>query len=284
MGTLLDESLQLPPIDLTQTGESVESVAVMVMIPVARHAMARRLEQLNSVLRAGPLRLRAAAVGAVARRLPAEALMTLTRRWQISSTPPVQVKSLLDAAWSELLSGTKMIWYARRRNVPHKSSFVGQAVPEAEDHDGEQAFKELVKMLRDAGLYDEFTALPTRASAVAIAEAFTLLKPLAVEATRWQFAGLASTMLRLEQFRHKEYMASLNRFPVRVKQGLQRLEADASLKTVPMDKLGAANRMAELGGYVEPMSAAQYATFVAQLKSLLDSGLSLDEAFLRLRS
>jgi len=284
LGALLDESLQLPPIELTQTGNTLESVAVMVMIPVARHDMARRLSQLNSVLRAGPLKLRAAAVGAVARRLPTEALMELTRRWHVTSNTEVMVKSLLDSAWSELLSGTKMLWYARRRNVPHKRSISGQANLEAEDRDGERAHAELVKMLREAGLYDEFNALPTRASAIAISEVISLLSGLAKPTTHWQFAGLASTLLRLERIHHREYMAAQNRFPQNVRDGLVKLEQDPNLTSVPLSTLGAATRMAELGTHVMGLPPNRYSKFVTDLKALLAAGKSLDEAFLALRS
>jgi len=223
-------------------------------------------------------------VGAVARRLPTEALMELTRRWHVTSNTEVMVKSLLDSAWSELLSGTKMLWYARRRNVPHKRSISGQANLEAEDRDGERAHAELVKMLREAGLYDEFNALPTRASAIAISEVISLLSGLAKPTTHWQFAGLASTLLRLERIHHREYMAAQNRFPQNVRDGLVKLEQDPNLTSVPLSTLGAATRMAELGTHVMGLPPNRYSKFVTDLKALLAAGKSLDEAFLALRS
>ncbi|QQR41957.1 hypothetical protein JKA73_22775 [Myxococcus xanthus] len=284
LGAILDESLQLPPIDLTQTGEALESVSVLVMVPVARHGMAQRLEGLREVLRAAPLKLRAAAVGQVARRLPAHALLDLTRRWQVQPVPEAPVTDLVDAAWSELLSGSRTLWYACRRSLPLHHSAAGQPLPEPEDHDGEQNFEELVKKLRQAELYDEFSALPQRGTAMAIGQLVPMLNTLAHGTTRWQFAGLASATLRLERLQHKEYMAALNRFPATVKQGLARLEAAPSLLNVPMATLAASYRMPDIGAYVMTLTAAAYATFVTELKKLLDEGVSLDEAFLALRS
>ena len=284
LGAILDESLQLPPIDLTQTGEALESVSILVMVPVARHGMAQRLEGLREVLRAAPLKLRAAAVGQVARRLPAHALLDLTRRWQVQPVPEAPVTDLVEAAWSELLSGSRTLWYACRRSLPHRHSAAGQPLPEPEDHDGEQHFEELVKKLRQAELYDEFSALPQRGTAMAIGQLVPVLNTLAHGTTRWQFAGLASATLRLERLQHKEYMAALNRFPATVKQGLARLEAEPSLLNVPLATLAASYRMPDIGAYVMTLTAAAYATFVTELKKLLDEGVSLDEAFLALRS
>ncbi|QDE91287.1 hypothetical protein BHS06_21175 [Myxococcus xanthus] len=284
LGAILDESLQLPPIDLTQTGEALESVSILVMVPVARHGMAQRLEGLREVLRAAPLKLRAAAVGQVARRLPAHALLDLTRRWQVQPVPEAPVTDLVEAAWSELLSGSRTLWYACRRSLPHRHSATGQPLPEPEDHDGEQHFEELVKKLRQAELYDEFSTLPQRGTAMAIGQLVPVLNTLAHGTTRWQFAGLASATLRLERLQHKEYMAALNRFPATVKQGLARLEATPSLLNVPLATLAASYRMPDIGAYVMTLTAAAYATFVTELKKLLDEGVSLDEAFLALRS
>ena len=284
LGAILDEALQLPPIDLTQPGESLESVSVLVMVPVARHGMAQRMEGLREVLRPGPLKLRAAAVGQVARRLPAQALLDLTRRWQAQPAPEAPVTDLVDAAWSELLMGSRTVWYTCRRNLPHHHSAAGHPIPEPEDHDGEQHYEVLVKALREAGLYDEFSALPQRGSAIAIGQLVPLLSTLAHGVTRWRFAGMASATLRLQRLQHKELMAALNRYPEDVIVGLSRLEAAQSLREVPLSTLAASYRMHEIGAYVAPLNAALFAAFVTELKARLDAGVSLDEAFLSLRS
>lgn len=283
LGPILDECLQLPPIDLTQPGETMESVSVRVMIPVARRSLARRLAGLTEVLRAGPLRLRAAAVGQVARRLPSHALLDLTSRWKVSPEPSAPVTNLVDAAWSELLSHSNTLWYARRRNVNPTLSSVGQPLPEPEDRDGELQFEQLVKMLREAGLYDEFSALPLRGSAMAIGQLFPLLRDLAQVSSRWRFAGLAAAMLRLERIQHKEFKATLNRYSTVATQGLQRLDAAPGLQNVPLATLAAATLMADIGLHVAPLSTSVFSTFAANLKALLDQGMTLDEAFIKLR-
>jgi hypothetical protein len=281
LGAILDECLQLPPIDLTLTSDALESVAVMVLVPVPRRTLARRAAQLSSLLRAGSIPLRAAAEGTAARRLPGDLLAGLQNKWLGTPVQPVAPKSLVDAVWSELLAGTTTVWYARRPNVPQRPSVIGAAIQEPDDADGPDP--KLVQMLRDADLYDEFSSLPERATVIAIGEIYPLLVSLAPPTSRWRFAGVASDLLRLASIRHEEFMAVTHRYTTDINDGLKRLDAEASLANVPLATLGGSTRMTEIGLYVKPLTAGDFQTFVTNLLGLLNQGKSLDEAFLALR-
>ncbi|HEY8209522.1 MAG TPA: hypothetical protein VIG99_18665 [Myxococcaceae bacterium] len=281
VGAVLEDCLQLPPIDLTIGAEALESVSVMILIPVPRATMARRTAQLSGLLRSGPIALRAAAEGVVARRLPGEMLVDLQRKWQLVPPAITGPKNLVDAAWSELLAGTRTVWYARRPNIPQRPQGVGTAVQEPDDawpsEPGALMFKQ---MLLEADLMDEFSSMPSRASTIAIAEISKGLRELATNLSRWRFSALGSAVLRLSLIRLEEVAAAVNRFPTEpVIEGLKRLDGESSLATVPLSILAASNRMAEIGTHVRPLTAAELGTFVGKLKIQLDQGKSLDDAF-----
>jgi hypothetical protein len=280
LGAILDDCLQLPPLDLTLPPEGLESISVAILVPVPRGQLERRLQQVSPRLRTGMLPLRAAAVGAVARRLPGDILVDLQKKWLGGPPAPVPPKNLVDATWTELLSGTATVWYVRRPNVPLRPQTVGAAVQEPDDAVGPNPA--LVQMLRDADLFDEFSALPERATTIALGEIYPLLVSLAVPASRWRFAAMAADLLRLAQIRHEEFMAVSHRYPAEALAGLTKLEGAAQLATVPLATIAGGTRMPSLGKYVDGLDAAHLATFVTGLVTLLGQGQTLDQAYLQL--
>ncbi len=194
LGALLEESLFLSPIDLTRTGEELSSTSVLVLVPVPRQAMDEALSTLFPAERASTVQLRATASGLVARRQPGEALKALTLRRTTLATPTAAGPSLANAAWSNLLSGASTLWYARRRNFPYKPAAVGQIVEEPDDL--EDSFTAL---LWEAEFYDEFGSLPKRATALAIAKAYTLMRSFSegdYAAGKQLSAGVGGELLR----------------------------------------------------------------------------------------
>ncbi|MFY0566327.1 hypothetical protein ACN28E_21160 [Archangium lansingense] len=171
LGALLQESLFLSPIDLTRTGEELASTSVLVMVPVARDKMDEVLALLFPAERAGTVELRATAAGLVSKRQPGEALKALTfRRTALTATSSSSEPSLVDAAWSNVLSGATTLWYARRRSFPYKPAALGQQVVEPDD-----AENNFTRALVQVELYDEFGSLPTRATSLAIGKTYDLL-------------------------------------------------------------------------------------------------------------
>lgn len=118
---LLEESLLLPPIDLTLGAEEQDSTSVQILIPVPRERMRSLSSSLTSLTRT----LKPAAPGLVAKRMPLQSLtaLKLPRFTEIVINP----RATIDRAWAEALGipADRMLWYVRRRNLQFKSEFVG---------------------------------------------------------------------------------------------------------------------------------------------------------------
>jgi len=124
---LIEESMLLPPIDLTLTGDALESTSVLVVIPVPAFRIRSLLASLTTITRT----LRTAAPGLIAQRKPIEVLRGLTLPRLPILTLPVQ--NPIDAAWAAELSnaattGNGLLWYIRRRNVDYRSDLAGGVV------------------------------------------------------------------------------------------------------------------------------------------------------------
>ncbi len=215
LGALLEESLFLSPIDLKRTGEELASTAVLVMIPVPRAQMDTVLAGLFPTERTETMRLRTTAQGLVALQRPGDALMSLvTRSTTLTATEP----DLNDAVWRRALAQADTLWYARRRSFPYKPSSVGQPVEEPDE--GKTA---LTKMLEDAGLYDEFGSMPSRATALAITEFHALWlkltapeKPVADKPPAFEerFVAAAGEVLRQKRVFYPAVVDVIRRFTV----------------------------------------------------------------------
>jgi hypothetical protein len=124
---LIEESMLLPPIDLTLSGDALESTAVLVLVPVPAFRIRSLLAQLTTITRT----IRTAAPGLIAQRRPIEVLrgITLPRL----TLPVFPIQSPADAAWAAELSGAAstgngLLWYIRRRNVDYRSDLAGGVV------------------------------------------------------------------------------------------------------------------------------------------------------------
>ncbi len=166
IAALLEESLLLPPIDLTLGGEELESTSVMALIPVTRE----RFRVMNSTLPSLTQRLNPAAPGMIARRKPLEALRILKLPF---GKLPIS-ETIADDAWRKALSEAPLLWYVRRRNLNYKATVTGSsvAVVNGNERDSEER---LIERLRDAGLERRFARLENSASAQGRAELVAML-------------------------------------------------------------------------------------------------------------
>lgn len=117
---ILEESFHLPPIDLTRTAEELDSVSVMVLVPVPRSTFAATANALGTVTRPLP----PATPWMLARRQPVDVLrgLRLPTLFAPQSTPTN------DGSWNSVLSGVPMLWYVRRRNLATRVDVTGTAV------------------------------------------------------------------------------------------------------------------------------------------------------------
>lgn len=121
IGALIEESLLLPPIDLTLSGPQLESTSVLVLLPVPRRELGNWQTSLQNRL---TRTLRTAAPGVIYRRKPLETLLSLkARRFPIAFPTPAE--TLDDDAWRSALSRFERLWYIRRRNLAYREDIVG---------------------------------------------------------------------------------------------------------------------------------------------------------------
>lgn len=123
---VIADSLPLPPIDLTLSAEERDSIAVLILIPVARSRLQDLIARLRlpDQPRLSPLRraLLPAAGGQLAKRLPLEILRGI--RKPPASRITLSSQNQIDERWREELDAHPLLWFARRRNFPYRSDVV----------------------------------------------------------------------------------------------------------------------------------------------------------------
>lgn len=110
---LVEESLLLPPVDVSGEFEDLDFTTMQILIPMSRAS----LRQLRLETAPRPLRL---IPPLLARRKPIDVLHTLTRRNVVpSAMVDVDPRSALEAAWREALAAVSdhMLWFVRRRTL-----------------------------------------------------------------------------------------------------------------------------------------------------------------------
>ncbi|MEM6846492.1 MAG: hypothetical protein AAF580_00250 [Pseudomonadota bacterium] len=116
---LLDESLTLPPIDLTQPAERLAQTPVSIIIPVPREdwpdTPPEVVQQAEALAAAKPL-------GATP-RTPMDLLNALIAE----ERDPALIDPVVNAAWQSLLAGRTTLWYARRRQFSRTDALAGTA-------------------------------------------------------------------------------------------------------------------------------------------------------------
>jgi hypothetical protein len=144
---LLEESILLPPIDLTLSDEQQESTAVLILIALARSEVRRLLSRLETLQRT----LRPAAPGLVAQRKPLEVLQGL-RQPRRPLPLEVEPETLVDRAWRDAYDAVSELWYVRRRNLAYRVDLEGEKVVIARPPEDEG----LVDRIRRIGLNEPY--------------------------------------------------------------------------------------------------------------------------------
>ena len=117
---LVEESLTLPPIDLTRTADELDSTSVVVCIAVPRDQLRTISSRVQGLVRS----LRPAAPGMVARRSPLEHLRGV--RLPGNFVPVPEPGDSEDAAWRGLLQMGGMLWYIRRKTLHVRADLAGE--------------------------------------------------------------------------------------------------------------------------------------------------------------
>lgn len=170
---LLEESMLLPPIDLSLSAAEQESTAVLILIPLPRHRISKVLAGLTAPaapeppapVRLGPF---------PALRKPAQSLQLLLRsQVERAALPLLRPEIRVPDNWRALLAESRLVWYVRRRNLTYKESLSGIRMPAAvNDVEQETEFNTAIAKV---GLLNRYTALRTRATTRASAEMLSTL-------------------------------------------------------------------------------------------------------------
>jgi hypothetical protein len=228
---LLEESLLLPPIDLTLDGEELESVSVLVLIPVERHRIrALKAELTAPETTSNPLTrtLRTAAPGLVAKRRPLEALIRLPRLPVLLPAP----ERIIDGVWRRELQDKPTLFYVRRRNINYRAEVVGTVVRVVVDDLGRDAVVD--ERIKEIGLTRKFTTLKKRASTEAVAEMTALLGSPKLANSKLLLGGVVN---ELENARPRAGAAPDEPGPERPAEGEEQPEGSARIDRLAVLKV-----------------------------------------------
>ena len=122
---IIEESLLVPPIDLTVGLEGLAGTHVIVLVPLSRAEFAENRSRLPNWDLELP-RLRPAFLEIKSRATPRELLLSRFFRPAPIFAPPTQ-----EEAWRQLLRNAlnqRLLWYVRRRHLPIPSNVAGTPV------------------------------------------------------------------------------------------------------------------------------------------------------------
>ena len=133
LAALMEDSIDLPPIDLSLQPEDQDALAILVLAPVKRADYGNVLQTLQ---RTPQPTLRNAAPPLLGQQKPIQALLKLnaafTLKQRIAAAAPNPAPppaDFVDPAWREVLQKTTQLWYLRRRNLPDGQGLAGTPLP-----------------------------------------------------------------------------------------------------------------------------------------------------------
>lgn len=199
VAALIEDSLALPPIDLNASDAELESLSLLLVIPMRRQALTtfkRSLAAATQAVAASDLTitpiptvstasfqsttffrkpLAISVPSAIAKRSPLEKLYALKRPKFTRLQPPTNPvdEQSVDSLWQQAVEGAEELWYVRQRNIPYQSEIVGTAVPLTGDDATVE--REVNERIAELDLTNRFADLQNNAGVIARAEVVSLL-------------------------------------------------------------------------------------------------------------
>jgi hypothetical protein len=262
---VLEESLLLPPIDLTLSADDISSTSVLVLIPVPRQNLHSLILRLETVQR----QLKAAAPGMVAMRSPLETLMSLKTRL---AQPTLVVTSQADAAWRSLLSSTKTLWYTRRRNLAYSAAMAGAAVTSTVTGSVAQRETILSDTLKNSKLATRFTVLDQKAATDAKAKIHALLSSPRATNSKFIMDGAMSELEALPKLDIGPVSDVVSRYSdPQLGEGVARLvSADTTFANdATLHKIAQSKEVPELDKVVRSLPDSELVAFLQEFKKVV---------------
>jgi hypothetical protein len=127
LAALMEDSIDLPPIDLNLRPEDQDALAILVLAPVPRADFGNILQTLA---RTPQPALRNPLPPLLSQQKPIQALLKLNesfllRRGDVVAPADTTPADFIDPAWREALRRVGQLWYLRRRNFPDGRDLAG---------------------------------------------------------------------------------------------------------------------------------------------------------------
>jgi hypothetical protein len=141
LAALMEDSIDLPPIDLSLKPDDQDALAILILAPVKRADYGNILQTLKAA--PPPVTLRNFSPRLLGQQKPVDALRRLNATFELRKnpvlTPVPEPTDFVDPAWREVLTKTKEFWFIRRRNLPDGTGLASESfttatetIPEAD--------------------------------------------------------------------------------------------------------------------------------------------------------
>jgi len=271
---MLDDSLLLPPIDLTASPEVLEGVSVLITVPVPRSQLRAKVSKLLPGQTS--VKMKAHISTAVANQNP----LDLIAKDDEGDDP---IDETTQGHWQEVLN-SEHLWYTVRRSLPRHSDVQGYRVRVAgRDLDNEREFKTRLEKFE---LHSDFDNVKKKGTILASAEALRFLRPDRLSKRKLLFAGAVHELSVQPKLDVVETLKVADRFSApNFGEGVKRLEtADRDLlKGVVAKNLGKSKAIPELDRLGRVFKESELKSFTKKLKK--EAAQSADKAgkFIRLK-
>lgn len=268
LAAIIEDSLPLPPIDLTLSDDDLESTSVLVMAPVARQDWQAIRGTLTQIERT----LKPPVPGLVAIRRPIQALQLLKPG---ALVPVINPGDINDRNWQDaflkivpLLGGFRTLWYARRRNA----QIAQQASATAPVPKNVREIKTIaVERMKALGVQGAVKRLQTRADEEATASLDVLLSSPKLSDSKVLVEAAVAELGQAKALNQRAVSKVAARFDhPRMGEGLRRLEdalPDLKKNARLIKRIAESGRVPELDRMVRLMPEEELASFAKELSA-----------------
>lgn len=282
IATLVEESMLLPPIELTAGEATLETTSVLILVPVPRH----RYASLTRALASRPVALKSSVTLTRTHLKPIDLVRGLRTKLPVFAQPAVQpMVDLSEASWRSLVTEHTLLWYVRRRNLSYKDDIVGQEVAVTTDELRDETA--MRGRLEEIGLDRRFTNLKIRGSAAAdlamvnllaspkISESPTLTLAAVRELEATEELNESAALKVTDRFAEPDMTVSINKLEAAILEPDKRadgstIKAAADRNLTRTAKLTDTLKLPELDQIARSLSEEEFAAFSVELKTALD--------------